>query len=61
MTAYLRCPAPNCGHHTYITTTRAAAEDMTDHLVDKHQFPEVSASYQAQMLLPITTTPQAAA
>ncbi|MFD3333575.1 hypothetical protein ACFWV1_13150 [Streptomyces sp. NPDC058700] len=54
MTGYLRCPAPNCQHHTYISSTRAAAEDMTDHLVAKHGFPEVSASYQAQMLLPIT-------
>ena len=54
MTAYLRCPAPNCSHCTYITTTRAAAEDMTDHLVAVHKLPEVSASYQAQMLLPIT-------
>lgn len=61
MNGYLRCPAPNCGHHTYITTTRAAAEDMTEHLVDKHGLPEVSASYQADLLLPITTKPQAAA
>ncbi|MER7623882.1 hypothetical protein [Streptomyces sp. NPDC126503] len=59
MTAYLRCPAPNCTHHINVRTLPAAAEDMTDHLVDKHEFPEVSASYQAQMLLPITTQPAA--
>ncbi|MFD3535352.1 hypothetical protein [Streptomyces sp. NPDC058664] len=60
MTGYLRCPAPNCEHHTYLSTTRAAAEDMTDHLIAKHEFPELSASHQAQMLLPITG-PRAAA
>ncbi|GGU84553.1 hypothetical protein GCM10010275_19510 [Streptomyces litmocidini] len=54
MTGYLRCPAPNCEHHTYITTSSSAAEEITDHLVARHGFPEVSASYQAQMLLPIT-------
>lgn len=60
MTAYLRCPAPNCTHRIDIRTLNAAADDMTDHLVAKHQLPEVSASYQAQMLLPITG-PRAAA
>ncbi|MER6098408.1 hypothetical protein ABT154_21620 [Streptomyces sp. NPDC001728] len=60
MTAYLRCPAPGCTHHEHVTPARTAAEDMTDHLVAKHQLPEVSASYQAQMLLPITG-PRAAA
>ncbi|MBX9425486.1 hypothetical protein [Streptomyces lateritius] len=54
MTGYLRCPAPGCTHHITGTTVRAAAEDMTEHLVAKHELPEVSASYQAQMLLPIT-------
>ncbi|MEU2236119.1 hypothetical protein [Streptomyces vietnamensis] len=54
MTGYLRCPAPHCTHHVNVTTLRTAAEEMTDHLVAKHQLPEVSASYQAQMLLPIT-------
>ncbi|TXS14021.1 hypothetical protein EAO70_20785 [Streptomyces sp. adm13(2018)] len=55
MTDYLRCPAPHCTHHVHITaTTSKAAEDITDHLIDKHQFPEVSASYQADLLLPIT-------
>ena len=53
MTGYLRCPAPRCEHHVAAFGSRAA-EDMTDHLVDKHGLPEVSASYQAQMLLPIT-------
>ena len=54
MTAYLRCPAPNCTHHVHLSATRAAVEDITDHLIEKHDMPEVSASYQAQMLLPIT-------
>ncbi|MFE0647438.1 hypothetical protein ACFVZH_02455 [Streptomyces sp. NPDC059534] len=54
MSAYLRCPAPSCQHHVYVTASRAAADDMTDHIVAKHGFPEVSASHQAQMLLPIT-------
>ncbi|MFD0074322.1 hypothetical protein ACFVIY_17995 [Streptomyces sp. NPDC127166] len=53
MTGYLRCPAPHCEHRVPAFGSRAA-EEMTDHLVAKHQLPEVSASYQAQMLLPIT-------
>ncbi|MFH8627814.1 hypothetical protein ACH4A8_39005 [Streptomyces vietnamensis] len=54
MTGYLRCPAPHCTHHVNVRTLQTAAEEMTDHLVAKRQLPEVSASYQAQMLLPIT-------
>ncbi|MBB4984962.1 hypothetical protein [Streptomyces nymphaeiformis] len=60
MTGYLRCPAPRCEHHVTCVSKAAAAEDMTDHLIKRHGLPEVSASYQAQMLLPITG-PRAAA
>lgn len=51
---YLRCPAPHCTHHILTAASREPAEDMTDHLITRHDMPEVSASYQAQMLLPIT-------
>ncbi|GHG30909.1 hypothetical protein ACFFSH_39880, partial [Streptomyces filamentosus] len=60
MNGYLRCPAPHCTHHTTGANRETAAETMTDHLIRAHGLPEVSASYQADLLLPITTNPQAA-
>ena len=50
MDQYLRCPA-NCHHR--IAYTPLAAKAMEKHLVDQHKLPEVSASYQASLLLPI--------
>lgn len=61
MTGYLRCPAPHCTHTVTHVSKPTAARAMEKHLVDKHGLPEVSASYQADLLLPITTNPQAAA
>ena len=61
MTGYLRCPAPRCDHTETHVSKLAASKAMTEHLVDSHGLPEVSASYQADLLLPITTKPQAAA
>lgn len=58
MPAYLCCPARQCAHR--IPHISGSAEEMTDHLVDKHGFPEVSASYQASVLRPINATTQAA-
>lgn len=54
MTGYLRCPAPRCDHTVSHVSKPAAAKDMAQHLVDAHDLPEVSASYQADLLLPIT-------
>jgi len=61
VTGYLRCPAPKCDHTETHVSKLAAAGAMAEHLVNAHGLPEVSASYQADLLLPITTKPQAAA
>ncbi|MFJ5785396.1 hypothetical protein [Streptomyces hydrogenans] len=60
MTGYLRCPAPNCTHTVTRVARPAASTAMAKHLVDAHGLPEVSASYQADLLLPIVPKPQAA-
>lgn len=57
METILRCPMPYCG--TRFRTGPAAVDAVTDHLRDDHDLPEVSASYQANLLLPITV-PKAA-
>lgn len=49
MPAYLCCPVRQCVHR--IPDGTAAAEEMTDHLVNAHEFPETSASYQATTVL----------
>ncbi|MEE1819348.1 hypothetical protein PUR59_30580 [Streptomyces sp. SP18ES09] len=54
MTGYLICPAPRCDHTVSHVSKLAAANDMASHLVKVHQLPEVSARYQADLLLPIT-------
>jgi hypothetical protein len=54
VTGYLRCPAPRCDHAVSHVSKPAAAKDMAKHLVDAHGMAEVSASYQADLLLPIT-------
>ncbi|MFJ6348606.1 hypothetical protein ACIQKB_03915 [Streptomyces sp. NPDC092046] len=51
METILRCPMPHCGHR--IRSGPAAVEAMTDHIIQRHGLPEVSASYHASLLLPI--------
>lgn len=50
MDRYLRCPA-NCDYS--VAYAPLAAKVMEQHLVDQHKLPEVSAAYQASLLLPI--------
>lgn len=50
MDRYLRCPA-NCAYR--VVYTALANKAMEQHLVEQHQLPEVSAAYQASLLLPI--------
>lgn len=57
METVIRCPMPRCDHR--IRSGPQAAEAMTSHLVDGHDLPEVSAIYQAHLLLPVTV-PRAA-
>jgi hypothetical protein len=57
MDEYLRCPAAHCTHRIAYNT--AAASAIEQHLVDAHGLPEVSAAYQASLLLPIRLTPAA--
>lgn len=54
MSDYLRCPMPRCTHHVHVDKTKTPAEDLTDHLIGTHGLPEVSASYQAHLMRPIT-------
>ncbi|MFC7794578.1 hypothetical protein [Streptomyces cinereoruber] len=59
MTGYLICPAPNCAHRVTRVSRPAAINDMTNHLIQEHDLPEMSASNQAQFLQPITSQPAA--
>lgn len=54
MSDYLRCPMPRCTHHVHVDKTKTPTADLERHLVDKHDPPEVSASYQADLVLRIT-------
>ncbi|WP_328941581.1 hypothetical protein OG259_07860 [Streptomyces sp. NBC_00250] len=60
MNGYLRCPMPGCTTTVTGLLHEHAVEVMTDHLIESHDLPEVSASYEAQLLLPICADPQAA-
>jgi hypothetical protein len=53
----VRCPMPRCEHYVRPGTTATTA--METHLIQVHGLPEVSASSQAGLLLPVTT-PRAA-
>ncbi|MET9956680.1 hypothetical protein ABZ135_34750 [Streptomyces sp. NPDC006339] len=59
MDQYYRCPMPQCPHRIATRPHSDGAEQMTDHLIDTHGLPVVSASYAAGHLLPIHA-PQAA-
>lgn len=49
----VRCPMPKCTVN--VKPGPDATTVMETHLVEKHGLPEVSASYQAALLLPVTT------
>ncbi|MEU7032677.1 hypothetical protein ABZ958_03200 [Streptomyces sp. NPDC046237] len=49
----VRCPMPRCTVN--VKPGPAAQDAMTEYLINAHGLPEVSASYQAALLLPVTT------
>lgn len=63
MSDYLRCPMPHCTHQTpvgkHTADIEAGTEKLTAHLAVRHDLPQVSASYEAGLVLPITA-PKAA-
>ncbi|MFC8272328.1 hypothetical protein ACFUJR_07250 [Streptomyces sp. NPDC057271] len=49
----VRCPMPGCAVN--VKPGPVAQDAMTEHLIETHGLPEVSATYQAALLLPVTT------